>query len=96
MTLATNDLIKKIARANEDASLTLYNEYGEAVTADEIVTLVHSKTKARIRWAFGHPVNNISPFTNAFIHRGKTVWAAFAIRPALLDGGTDIEISYDY
>jgi len=96
MTRSTNDLIKKIARADDDASVTLYNEYGEAVTASEIVTLVHSKTKARIRWTFNRPVNNVSPFTNALIHRGKSVWAAFAIRPALLDGGTEIEINYDY
>lgn len=93
--LSTNDLIKKISRT-ERVSITLYNEYNEAVTANEIVTLTHTKTKARIRWALSQPVTNISPFTKAIIHSGKNVWAALNIRPTLLNGGSEIQINYDY
>jgi len=92
--LSTEDLIKKITRSPEDATLTIFNEYGEAVTATKIVTLAHVKDKVRIRWTFDQPVTTISPLTAAFIHRGRSVWTAFAIRPVYFSDSTEVEITY--
>jgi hypothetical protein len=92
--LTTNDLIRKIATV--DISLTLFNEKNELATSSDLTTLVHSKTKARMRFKLAEKMKNILPFTHAMIHSGNDIYGVVAIRPLMDHEGNEVEIVYDY
>ena len=77
--------------SRQNVSLTLTNEYGEAVYLGEAETVKPQKDRHFLRFA-GTLEESISPYTKAILHSGQKVLSIIDISPIRVGGTKAIDL----